>query len=105
VLQAIGVQRMVAIPRNATLWSRLAAGRPYVLGLLLDVLGFLAPVVSLRILPLFLVESAVASSVAVTAVLAVVVLDVRLRHAEITALVVIGVGLADQAEVDAAQVR
>ena len=93
VLQAIGVQRMAAIPRGATPWSRLAAGRLYALGLIVDVLGFFASVVSLRTLPLFLVESAVASSVAVTAVLAVWVLELRLRRAEITALVVIGVGL------------
>jgi hypothetical protein len=93
VLQAIGVQRMAAVPTGAMLRSRVAAGRPYALGLILDVLGFLASVAALRTLPLFLVESAVASSVAVTAVLAVLVLDLRLRRAEITALVVIGVGL------------
>jgi uncharacterized membrane protein len=93
VLQAIGVQRMAAIPDGAALWTRLVAGRLYAFGLILDVLGFLASVASLRTLPLFLVESAVASSVAVTAVLAVLVLDLRLRHAEITALAVIGVGL------------
>ena len=93
VLQAIGVQRMAAIPDGAALWTRLVAGRLYAFGLILDVLGFLASVASLRTLPLFLVESAVASSVAVTAVLAVLVLDLRLRRAEITALAVIGVGL------------
>ena len=93
VLQAIGVQRMAAVPDGAALWTRLVAGRLYAFGLILDVLGFLASVASLRTLPLFLVESAVASSVAVTAVLAVLVLDLRLRHAEITALAVIGVGL------------
>jgi drug/metabolite transporter (DMT)-like permease len=93
VLQAIGVRHMAAIPDGATLWTRLIAGRLYALGLTLDVVGFLASVAALRTLPLFLVESAVASSVAVTAVLAVLVLDLRLRRAEITALVVIGVGL------------
>lgn len=93
VLQAIGVQRIAAVPAGVTLWRRLAAGRLYALGLILDVLGFLASVTALRTLPLFLVESAVASSVAVTAVLAVLVLDLRLRRAEITALAVIGVGL------------
>jgi hypothetical protein len=93
VLQAIGVQRMAAIPSGSMLRSRVAAGRPYALGLILDVLGFVASVAALRTLPLFLVESAVASSVAVTAVLAVLVLDLHLRRAEITALAVIGVGL------------
>jgi drug/metabolite transporter (DMT)-like permease len=93
VLQAIGVQRMAAVSNGATPWSRLAAGRLYALGLLLDLLGFVASVASLRTLPLFLTESAVASSVAVTAVLAVVILHVRLRRAEIIALAVTGVGL------------
>jgi drug/metabolite transporter (DMT)-like permease len=93
VLQAIGVQRMAATASGATLWNRLVAGRLYALGLLLDVLGFVASIVSLRTLPLFLTESAVAASVAVTAVLAVLVLDVRLRRAEVAALAVTGVGL------------
>lgn len=93
VLQAIGVQRIAAVSDGAGLWRRLGAGRLYALGLILDLLGFFASVVSLRTLPLFLVESAVASSVAVTAVLAVAVLDVRLRPAEIAALSVTGVGL------------
>lgn len=93
VLQAIGVQRMAAIAAGAPLRRRLAAGRLYATGLLLDLLGFFASVASLRTLPLYLVESVVASSVAVTAVLAVLVFDVRLRHAEIAGLGVTAIGL------------
>ena len=48
---------------------------------------------ALRTLPLFLVESAVAASVAVTAVLSVLVLHVRLGATEVVALVAIGAGL------------
>lgn len=93
ILQAIGVQRMAAVGAGASAWQRLVAGRLYAVGLGLDGLGFLASVAALRTLPLFLVESAVASSVAITAVLAVLVLHVRLRRAEVSALGVTSLGL------------
>ncbi len=56
-------------------------------------MGFLTSLVALRTLPLFVVESAIASSVAVTAVLSAVVLRVRLTPRETVALVVTGLGL------------
>lgn len=93
ILQALGVRRVSAVAAGASVWTRLAAGRLYGLGLVLDGFGFLASVAALRRLPLFLVESAVASSVAVTALLAVLVLDVRLRRIEVAALGVTSVGL------------
>lgn len=80
VLQAVGVRRA-------------GAARLYVLGLLLDAVGFVASVVALRSLPLFVVESAIASSVAVTALLARAFLDVRLTRPEVLALVGVGAGL------------
>ncbi|HET8988831.1 MAG TPA: hypothetical protein VFN43_10000, partial [Humibacillus sp.] len=86
ILQAIGVRRVAALPSHARLSRRLKVGWPYPAGLALDAAGFLASVVALRTLPLFLVESAVASSVAVTAVLSVVVLRVPLQRKEIVAL-------------------
>ena len=58
-----------------------------------DAAGFLASIAALRTLPLFVVQSAIASSVAVTAVLAVVFLGARLERREIVALVVVGLGL------------
>lgn len=67
--------------------------RLYVLGLVLDGLGFLASVAALRSLPLFVVEAAVASSVAVTALVAVLVLGVRLGRAQVAALPAVAVGL------------
>ena len=69
------------------------AGLLYVVGLALDALGFAASLAALRSLPLFLVESAVASSLAVTAVLARVFLDTRLERAAVIALGAVGVGL------------
>lgn len=93
VLQAVGVQRMAAVPRDASWWARGRAGWLYAVGLALDGGGFLASLAALQSLPLFLVESMLASSVGITALLAVVLLGVRLSRREVGALVVIGVGL------------
>jgi drug/metabolite transporter (DMT)-like permease len=92
VLQAIGVRRFADAPAQP--WTRrLWAGRPFAAGLALDAAGFLASVLALRTLPLFVVESAIASSVAVTAVLSAVVLHVRLTGRERLALACTAVGL------------
>jgi len=92
VLQAVGLRR-AADSDAATRWGRLWAARLYLVGLVLDGLGFVASILALRGLPLFVVESVIASSVAVTAVLAVVFLDVRLSRTEVGALVSVAVGL------------
>ena len=92
MLQAVGVRRAGALPAGTPLLARVRAGWPYAAGLALDGLGFLASVAALRTLPLFLVESAVAASVAVTAALSVLVLHVRLGATEVVALVAIGAG-------------
>lgn len=92
VLQAIGLRR-AADADAVTPWSRLWAARLYVVGLGLDGLGFLASIVALRDLPLFVVESVIASSVGVTAVLAVIFLGVRLTRTEVVALAAVAAGL------------
>ncbi len=94
VLQAIGVRRLAAVPPGTPVLRRVRPAWPYAVGLALDGLGFLASVAALRTLPLFLVESAVASSVAVTAVLSVVVLGQRIGRGEVVALVGVCMGLA-----------
>jgi drug/metabolite transporter (DMT)-like permease len=71
---------------------RLARSVPYVSGLSLDLAAFLASLVALRSLPLFLVQSAVASSVGVTAIIAAAI-GVRLGRREVTSLIVLGSGL------------
>ncbi|TQN48383.1 hypothetical protein FHX52_1514 [Humibacillus xanthopallidus] len=93
ILQAIGVRRLAALPPRTPLRERVATGWLYPAGLVLDAAGFLASVLALRTLPLFLVESAIASSVAVTAVLSVVVLHVRLQSREVVALGAVALGL------------
>lgn len=92
LLQAVGLDRASG-RSGATLLPRLWAARMYAAGLVLDAFGFLASLASLRTLPLFVVESALASSVAVTAVLAVVVLHERLARGEVVGLLGVGAGL------------
>lgn len=92
VLQAVGLRRAAGADAR-TLWQRVWAGRLYVVGLVLDGLGFLASVAALRSLPLFVVESAIASSVAVTALLATLFLGTRLARSEVVALAAVALGL------------
>jgi drug/metabolite transporter (DMT)-like permease len=65
----------------------------FVLGLGLDVLGFVAQIAALHVLPLFVVQAAQAASLAVTAV-AARVFGVRLGAREWTAVGVVCAGLA-----------
>ncbi|MER5178532.1 hypothetical protein ABT009_09205 [Streptomyces sp. NPDC002896] len=67
---------------------------PFLVGVAVDTMGFLAEVVALRSVPLFLVEAAIASSLAVTAAVAAAVLRVRLRPAEWGAVFAVCCGLA-----------
>lgn len=66
----------------------------YVVGIGLDILGFVAQVAALRSLPLFLVQAMVAGSIAVTAVLATRWFGVVLSRAEWGSVVVVCAGLA-----------
>lgn len=91
IAQAVGVQRAQAA-RGSWL-KKAAAGWLFAVGLGFDGLGYVASFAALRDLPLFLVESTIASSVAVTAVLSVVLLKQTLRRAEVAALGAIVGGL------------
>lgn len=82
VVQAIGIRRLAALDRPRRARAVMQAGWPYAAGLALDGLGFLASVAALRRLPLFLVQSAVAAGVAVTAVAGVAVLGHHLTTRE-----------------------
>jgi drug/metabolite transporter (DMT)-like permease len=94
VLQAVGARRTErsAVP-DARLAMRLLRSAPYVCGLLLDVVGFALSLAALRSQPLFTVQAIVSSSLAVTAVLAVVVLHARLAGLEWGALLLVTAGL------------
>lgn len=93
VLQAVGSRRLAVAPVDARLLLRLARSLPYVAGLALDGVGFAASVLALRVLPLFLVQAAVASSIAVTAIGARLWLGARLGRPDQARLGVIGAGL------------
>lgn len=93
VLQSVAARRTESGPGlDPRLLVRLARSVPYVCGLALDLAAFVASLVALRTLPLFFVQSAVAASVGVTAVISAAI-GVRLRRREITSLVVLGLGL------------
>jgi drug/metabolite transporter (DMT)-like permease len=65
----------------------------FVLGLGLDLLGFVAQIAALHVLPLFVVQAALAASLAVTAV-AVRLLGIRLGRREWAAVALVCAGLA-----------
>jgi drug/metabolite transporter (DMT)-like permease len=93
VLQGVAAQRAeYGSGLDPRLMVRLARSVPYVSGLSLDLAAFVASLVALRTLPLFLVQSAVASSVGVTAIIAAAI-GVRLRGREVASLIVLGAGL------------
>jgi len=75
------------------LW-RLGQHKAYLFGIGFQFLGFALAFLARRDLPLFLVQSAMAAGLGVTAVLGVVVLKWRLPGTEILLLVLLGVGLA-----------
>lgn len=94
VLQAIGARRTArAAGPDARLALRLMRSTPYVIGLLLDVAGFALSLAALRSQPLFTVQAIVASSLAVTAVLAVAILRARLARLEWGAIALVTAGL------------
>ncbi|MFF7469582.1 DMT family transporter [Streptomyces sp. NPDC008092] len=66
----------------------------YVVGLGLDGLGFVFQILALRALPIYAVSAALASSLAVTAVVAARLLRVRLSGVEWAAVAVVCAGLA-----------
>lgn len=93
VLQSIGTRRLAVAPVDARLLLRLARSLPYLAGLALDGVGFVASVLALQVLPLFLVQAAVAASIGVTALGARLWLGARLGPGERLSLAVLGAGL------------
>ena len=73
---------------------RLVGQLPFLGGLVMDAVAFSAQFAALRTLPVFVVQAAQASSLAVTALLAVPVLGARLSRRQWLAVVAVCVGLA-----------
>jgi drug/metabolite transporter (DMT)-like permease len=94
VLQAAAVRRL---PPASALRPGFAVGLlsspRYLIALVLVAAGFGLSVLALRTLPLFVVQAGRASSLAVTAVLAVLVLRARLRAPEMLAIGAVVIGL------------
>ncbi|MFD7323764.1 hypothetical protein ACFV9D_22125 [Streptomyces sp. NPDC059875] len=97
VLQALGARAVKPGTGGgvdvALLWRALRQWR-YVAGLSLDGIGFGLQIVALLTLPIYLVGAALAASLAVTAVAASWLLEVRLSRWEWTAVGVVCAGLA-----------
>ncbi|HEX3829230.1 MAG TPA: hypothetical protein VHV82_18365 [Sporichthyaceae bacterium] len=78
---------------DARVVVRMFSQLPYLAGLALDGLGFLASLLALRHLPLFLVQAAVAASVGITALLADRFLGLALGRVQWAALTALAVGV------------
>lgn len=79
----------------------------YLLGVGLDGIGFLLSLVAVRVLPLFVVQSVVASFLAITAVLGAIFLKMPLRRSDriglgvvVAGLVLVGASAAEDGSVD-----
>ncbi|HTW18637.1 MAG TPA: hypothetical protein VME70_00315 [Mycobacteriales bacterium] len=94
VLQAVGARSGgQADELDTRLVRRLLHSSTYIAGLLLDAVGFGLSFAALHTLPLFTVQAIVASSLAVTALLAVLLLGARPMVLEWVALVAVTAGL------------
>lgn len=95
VFQSLGARRAPASDGlDPSLVVRLLRSVPYLAGLGLDAVGFALTLVALQTLPLFVVESFTAGSLAVTAVTAALVLRLPLSRKEWAAVATVCAGLA-----------
>jgi drug/metabolite transporter (DMT)-like permease len=95
VLQAVAARSAPAGDHvDPRLLVRLIRQVPFVAGLGLDLLGFVAELAALRSLPLFVVQAAISANLAVTAVVAARVLHARLSAREWIAVAAVCAGLA-----------
>ena len=95
VLQAIGARRIAASEGiDPRLLGRLLAQPQFLIGSLLDVVGFLLALIALHSLPLYVVQVAIAANLAVSAVVAARVLNAALSSAEWVAVGAVTAGLA-----------
>ncbi len=94
ILQAVGARTTGnADDLDANLVRRLLHSSPYITGLVLDAVGFGLSFAALHTLPLFTVQAIIASSLAVTAILAAVTMGMRPAVVEWLALLGVTAGL------------
>lgn len=94
VLQAVGARRVGEHHGGPRTLVRVVIQLPYLGGSALGLVGFVLSLAALRSLPLFVVEPIVASSVAVTAVVAIPLLGARISRRERGAVAGTVLGLA-----------
>lgn len=95
VLQSAAARGAEPAPRlGPGLLLGLVRGWRYPAGLMLDAIGFALALIALHSLPLYVVQSVSAASLAVTAALGALVLGLRLRRREVSAVVLVAAGLA-----------
>jgi drug/metabolite transporter (DMT)-like permease len=95
VFQAVAARRAPSSANvDARSLVRVFTQWPFILGLGLDGLGFVAQFIALRSLPIFVVQAALAASLAVTAVVAIPILKLRLGPPQWLAVAGVCVGLA-----------
>ena len=95
VLQAVAARRTArGGPVDPRVLVRVLAQTPFLIGIGLDLLGFACQFYALRVLPLYLVQAALAANLAVTAVVAIPVLGLRLSALQWSAVAAVCVGLA-----------
>jgi drug/metabolite transporter (DMT)-like permease len=95
VLQAVAARRSAHGGQvDPRVLIRVLAQVPFLIGIGLDLLGFACQFYALRSLPLYLVQAAAAANLAVTAVVAIPVLGLRLSVLQWSAVGSVCVGLA-----------
>ncbi|MFD5433924.1 DMT family transporter [Kitasatospora sp. NPDC127067] len=94
VFQARGARSAPRADRvRAGLLAALLRSWQFILGTLLDIVGFVLSIVALRSLPLFLVQAVTNASLAVTALAAVWLLGARLRRGDFAGILAVVLGL------------
>ncbi|MFJ6378843.1 DMT family transporter [Kitasatospora sp. NPDC092039] len=94
VFQARGARSAPRADRvRAGLLAALVRSWQFVLGTVLDIVGFVLSIVALRTLPLFLVQAVTNASLAVTALAAVRLLGARLHRSDLAGILAVVVGL------------
>jgi len=95
ILQAVGSRNVsTAGGLHPRLLGQLLRQRSFVAAVVLNLIGFLLHLVSLRLLPLFLAQAGIAAGLAVTALLAVRVFHDRMDRGQWVAVAAVCVGLA-----------
>lgn len=95
VMQAVASRSTSASDHvDPRLLIRLLGQVPFVVGIVLDLAGFVAELAALRSLPLFVVQAVVAANLAVTAVVGAKVLHISISGREWGAVIAVCAGLA-----------